>query len=141
MESWIVLGLLSALTAALVAVFGKIGLEGVDSTIASGVRAVVMVVVVLVVIFFSGKLNEIPELVKNGRAMIFIILGGIAGGLSWIFYFAALKLGHASKVAPLDRLSVAFVLVFSVLFLGEELTWKLALGVGMMTAGAILVIL
>ena len=141
MESWVILGLLSAVTAALVAIFGKVGLEGVDSTIASGVRAVVMVVVVLGVILFSGRLNEIPEVIKNGRALFYIVLGGIAGGLSWIFYFAALKLGEASKVAPLDRLSVVFVLVFSILFLGEKLTWNLALGVGLMTAGAILVVL
>ena len=141
MESWIILGLLSAVTAALVAIFAKIGLEGVDANIASGIRAIVMVLVILGVTLFTGKLSEIPEVIRNGKALFYIVLGGIAGGLSWIFYFAALKLGEASKVAPLDMLSVVFVLVFSILFLGEKLTWNLALGVCLMTAGAILVVL
>lgn len=136
---WLVLALLSAITAALVAIFGKIGLEGVDTTLATGLRAGVMFVFMTLVLLFTKKIPDITTL--NRKDVLFIILGGIAGALSWIFYFLALKLGEASKVAPIDRLSVVFVIIFAALFLGEKLTLKVALGALLIAVGAIIIAL
>ena len=136
---WLIFALLSAVFAAAVAIFGKIGLEGVDSTLATGLRAGVMFVFMFIVLLFTKKLPDITTV--NKKATLFIILGGIAGALSWIFYFLALKLGQASKVAPIDRLSVVFVIIFAVLFLGEKLTLKVALGAALVAVGAILIAL
>lgn len=136
---WLILALLSAIFAAAVAIFGKIGLEGIDSTLATGLRAGVMFVFMVLVLLFTKKIPNITTL--NRKAVLFIILGGIAGALSWIFYFLALKLGQASKVAPIDRLSVVFVIIFATLFLGEKLTLKVALGTILVAVGAILIAL
>jgi transporter family protein len=136
---WLILALLSAISAALVAIFGKIGLEGVDTTLATGLRAGVMFVFMTLVLLFTKKIPDIMTL--NRKAVFYIILGGIAGALSWIFYFLALKLGQASKVAPIDRLSVVFVIIFAALFLGEKLTLKVAIGTLLIVVGAILIAL
>ena len=136
---WIILGLLSAASASLVAIFGKIGLQDIDSTLATTIRAIVMAVFLAGVAFSLGKWQGIGDI--SNKAFIFIAFSGIAGALSWIFYFWALKLGPATPVAGLDRLSVVFVLVFSVLFLGEAFSWKLAVGAALMACGAILMIL
>ena len=121
---WFVLALLSAVFAALVAIFAKIGLQGVDSTVATAVRAIVMMVIVVILAISLGKGHQLTQL--TSKDMGFVILSGVAGALSWLFYFAALKLADASKVAPLDRASVLFVLVLSALFLGEKITVKTA---------------
>ncbi len=133
--SWIIYALLSAVFAALVAVFGKIGIKNVDSTLATTVRAVVMAAFLVAVTTLIGKAKLLHTI--NSKALAFIILAGIAGAISWLFYFFALKNGPASGVAALDRLSVVFVLVFAVLFLGEGLTWKSGLGAVLITLGAI----
>lgn len=136
MPTWIVPALLSAVFAALVAVFGKIGITGIDSTLATTVRAVIMAVFLAMISLSLGKASLLPTI--QPRAFIFILLSGIAGAISWLFYFVALKQGPASGVAALDRLSVAFVFVFALLFLGEQFGWKSALGALLVTAGAIL---
>ena len=136
MQTWILFSLFSAVFAALVAIFGKIGITGVDSTLATTVRAVVMAVFLLIVSLSLGKFEMISTIA--GKPLAFIILSGIAGALSWLFYFFALKLGPASGVAALDRLSVVFVLIFAVLFLAEKLTIKSAVGSTMIAIGAIL---
>ncbi|MBN1502494.1 EamA family transporter [Candidatus Woesearchaeota archaeon] len=138
-HSWVFFGLLSAISAAFVAIFGKIGLEGIDTHVATTVRGFVMFVFLLLVILFMQKSALIFQL--NSKALIFIILSGIAGALSWLFYFFALKIGEASKVAPIDRLSVVFVLIFGALFLGEKITIFKAGGILLMVTGAILLIL
>lgn len=135
---WIPLAILGAAFAALVAIFGKIGLQGVDTTTATTIRAVIMAAFLLVLAFALGKLN-ISEL-PNGKALLFIALSGIAGALSWLAMFAALKVGPAPGVAALDRLSVVFVLVFSLIFLGTQFSWKAALGAGLIVAGALLML-
>jgi transporter family protein len=137
--SWMVLGLLSAVFAALVAIFGKIGVSNLDSTLATTVRAVIMALFLIIVSFFMGKLDLIKTI--DSKAITFIILAGISGALSWLFYFLALKLGPASGVSALDRLSVVFVLIFSVLFLAEKFTLYKFLGALLITIGAILMIL
>ena len=135
---WIPLALLGAVFAALVAIFGKIGLQGIDTTVATTVRAVIMAGVLVVVSLALGKV-DIAAL-PHGRALLFITLSGIAGALSWLFMFSALKVGPAPGVSALDRLSVVFVLIFSVLFLGTQFTWKAALGAALIAGGAILMI-
>ena len=134
--SWIIFALLSAAFAALVAIFGKIGIAKVDSTLATSVRAVVMAVFLAIVSFSLGKFKLLHTI--NNKALTFIILSGVAGAISWLFYFVALKRGPASSVAALDRLSVIFVFVLAVLFIHEQFTWKSALGGVLLTLGAIL---
>lgn len=134
--TWMFYALLSAFFAALVAIFGKIGISKVDSTLATSVRAVVMAVFLVLVSFALGKVKLVSTI--NGKAIIFIIFSGVAGAMSWLFYFFALRTGPAPGVAALDRLSVVFVLILALLFLGEHLTWKTGLGALLVTAGAIL---
>lgn len=136
MQLWILFAILSAIFAALVAIFGKIGLAGVDSTLATTIRALVMAIFLLVVSLFLGKMAAISTI--SPKIFTFILLSGIAGALSWLFYFFALKSGPAPAVAALDRLSVVFVLLFSVLFLTQQFTWKLGIGAFFVTLGAIL---
>jgi transporter family protein len=136
MAPWIVYALLAAFFAALVAIFGKIGVRDVDTTLATAVRAVIMAVFLGAAAALLGKLGGLDEI--PGRAFVFIVLSGLAGAASWLFYFLALKHGPATGVAALDRLSVVLVFVLAVVFLGEALTWKAALGAVLVVAGAIL---
>lgn len=135
--SWIFYALGSAVFAALVAIFGKIGLKGVDSTLATTVRAVVMAVFLLIVALSFKKFSGLESL--SGKPIVFIILSGIAGALSWLLYFFAIKTGPVSGVVAIDRLSVAFALVLAAIFLSEALTLKTALGGIFIVAGALLV--
>lgn len=137
--AWLIFALLSAVTAALVAIFGKIGLRGIDTNTATAIRAVVMTIFLVTVIIIQGKLKEVPSIFSNPNAITFIILSGIAGALSWLFYFMALTYGDASKVASIDRLSVIFVLILATLFLGEKLTLKNTLGIALITVGALII--
>ncbi len=132
------LALVGAVFAALVAIFGKIGLQGIDTTLATTVRAVIMAAFLVVVSLGMGKVSlaALPQ----GRPLLFIALSGIAGALSWLAMFAALKLGPAPSVSAIDRTSVVFVLIFSLLFLGTQFTWKALAGAALMVAGAILMI-
>lgn len=136
--SWIFLALLAAVFAALVAILAKIGLQGVDTTFATTIRAIVMAGFLVVVSLALGKFHSGAFL--SSKTLFFIVLSGIAGALSWLAMFAALKIGPAPGVAALDRLSVVFVLVFSILFLGTQFTWKAAAGAILIVAGAILMI-
>jgi len=121
---WFLLAILSAFFAALVSIFAKIGLQGVDSTVATAVRAIVMTLFIVILVVSIGKGSQLTQF--TSKDMGFIVLSGVAGALSWLFYFAALKLGEASKVAPVDRASVLFVLILAALFLGEKITLKTA---------------
>jgi bacterial/archaeal transporter family protein len=137
--SWLVFALLSAAFAALVAIFAKVGLQGVDSNTATAVRAFVMFVFLLGVIIFEGKLGNVGSFFANRRIFLFILLSGIAGALSWLFYFVAIKQGSVTKVVSIDRLSIVFAMVFSFVFLSEKITFKSALGVALIAAGAIVI--
>lgn len=139
MPIWIIFALLAALSAAAVAILGKIGIQNLDSTLATTVRAVVMAVFLAAVSLILGKAKLLGTI--SSRPFLFIALSGVAGALSWLFYFFALKTGPASAVAALDRLSVVFVLVLAVLFLGENLTIKAGLGAVLIAIGAILMTL
>jgi transporter family protein len=136
---WLVYALLSAITAALVAIFAKMGLEGVDSITATGVRAGIMFAVIFVLMLFTGRIQVATSL--DTKSLFYIFLGGLAGAASWIFYFLALQYGKASQVAPIDRLSVVFGVILAALFLSETITWPTAIGVSLMTTGAIIIAL
>ncbi len=136
MVDWVIYALLSAASAALVAVFGKIGMGEVDSTLATAVRAVIMATFLAMVAIVLGKHHLLTSI--NGKALGFIALSGVAGAVSWLFYFVALKTGPATGVAALDRLSVVFVVLFAALFLAEKLTWQTASGAVLLTIGALL---
>jgi transporter family protein len=133
---WFLLAVLSAFFAALVSIFAKIGLQDVDSTVATAVRAIVMMLFIVIFVMCIGKGSQLTRF--TSKDMGFIILSGIAGALSWLFYFAALKLADASKVAPVDRASVLFVMVLSALFLGEKITLKTAVAGVLIFTGILL---
>lgn len=135
--TWIFYALLSAVFASVVAILGKIGLKGIDSTLATTIRSVVMAVFLIIV---SLSLNKMP-LIKSvdNKMLTFIIFSGIAGALSWLFYFFALQNGPASAVSGIDRLSVVFVVVLAALFLGEAFTVKTAIGAVLIVLGAIMI--
>ncbi len=136
---WLPLALLSAVFAALVAIFGKIGLSKVDSTVATMIRAAFMFLLLLMVVLVSGKWQMISAL--HGKALLYVALAGTAGALSWIFYFWALNVGKASQVAPIDRFSAVITVILAVIILGERVNWKVGIGALVMTLGAILVAL
>jgi transporter family protein len=138
---WLVFALLSAATAALVAIFGKIGLQGIDANTATAVRAVIMAVFLVGVVAFQGTLKDIPAIIADRRAITFIALSGVAGATSWLFYFLALKYGKVSQVAPVDKLSVVMATIIAVLFLGEKVSFLGGAGVALIALGAILVAL
>jgi transporter family protein len=129
----------SALFAALTAIFGKIGVADIDSNLATFLRTIFIVVMLTAIVAFTGAwqpLNTIPR-----RTWLFLLLSGLATGASWLCYYHALKLGPASGVAPIDKMSVVLVAVAGVLLLGERLSLRNWLGILLMTAGAVLVAL
>lgn len=136
---WWIYALLSAFFAALTAVFAKVGIRGVDSDLATAIRTVVILVIAWAIAFAKGSAATITTLSKQN--FLFLGLSGVATGLSWIFYFKALQIGKVSQVAPVDKLSVALAIIISVLFLGEALTWKIALGAVLIIAGTLVLIL
>jgi transporter family protein len=140
-NSWFIYAVLSALFAALVAIFGKIGLKRIDSNTATTIRAIIMALFLSGLIIFQGKLSEVRVILTDSKALIFIILSGIAGALSWLFYFLALKNGKVCQVVPIDRLSVVFALVFALLILGEHISLKAGVGAALIVTGGILIAL
>lgn len=136
---WLIFALLSAFFAALVAIFGKIGLQNLDTNTATAIRAITMALFLFVVITIEGKLSQISTILADHKAAAFILLSGIAGGLSWLFYFLALKLSSVDKVVPIDRLSIVFAVLLAAVLLGEKLTLKIAVGAILMIIGAIFI--
>lgn len=136
--SWIVWALLSALFAAATALLGKVGVAHVDSNLATALRTTVVVVFAWGIALALGKHGEIRAL--DRRTVLFLTLSGLATGMSWICYFRALQLGPASRVAPLDKLSVPLVMIFAWLLLGEKLTGPAILGGLLITAGAVVMV-
>lgn len=130
----------SAVAAALVAIFGKIGLKEVDPTLATIIRGVFMAAVLVLAGFLFRKYEGLTLASLSGKAWLFIFLSALAGALSWLLYFIALKTGPAGAVAVIDKFSVVFVLLFAALFLGEAITYKSALGIVLTVIGALLII-
>jgi transporter family protein len=139
--AWLLFGIISAVFASLVAIFAKVGLQGVDTNVATAVRAVVMALFLIIVIIVQGKFHGIRSVVADDRALLFIVLSGVVGALSWLFYFLALKTAKVSQVVPIDRLSVVFALALAFFFLGEKISWKAGVGAAMVVAGGILIAL
>ena len=138
-SNWIFWALLSAVFAALTAIFAKIGLEGVDSDLATLVRTGVIVILLACFVYFSGKWSSPFEL--SPRTWSFLVLSGLATGASWVCYFRALKIGEASKVAPVDKLSLVLVAVFAFVFLHERPAGREWLGIAMVAAGVLVLAL
>ena len=135
---WWIYALLSALFAALTAIFAKIGIKGVDTDLATAIRTVVILLIAWSIVIYKGAEQGLESLTKMNWA--FLALSGCATGLSWIFYFKALQLGKVSQVAPVDKLSVAIAIILSVIFLGEPLTLKTASGAALIIAGTLVLI-
>ena len=136
-RSWQVWALLSAAFAASTAIFAKVGVEGVDPDFATFIRTVVILLALAALLAGTGQFQSLASV--SGRSTLFLILSGLAAGASWLCYFRALQLGDASRVAPLDKMSVLLVALFGVVFLGEKLSLPNWLGVVMIATGAILV--
>ncbi|QOV65323.1 EamA family transporter [Kosakonia pseudosacchari] len=141
MSAWLIYALLSALTAALVAIFGKIGLQHLDANTATAIRAVVMAIFLAGVVVVQGKLSLISTVFADRKALLFVVLSGVAGALSWLFYFMAIKSGNVSRVAPIDKLSVVFAVILAVVLFGEKVSLISGAGVALITAGALMVAL
>jgi bacterial/archaeal transporter family protein len=135
---WWIYALLSAFFASLTAVFAKIGVTGVNSNLATAIRTIIILIVAWGIVFFRGEYKTIHTLSKHN--LIFLVISGLATGLSWIFYFKALQVGRVSQVAPVDKLSVALTIVLSVVFLGEVLSWKTAIGALLIIGGTMVLI-
>lgn len=137
MELWQFWAVLSAVFAALTAIFAKVGVEGINSDFATLLRTIVIVVVLAAIVAFTNQYQSLIEI--SSRTYVFLLLSGLATGASWLCYFRALKLGDAARVAPIDKLSVVLVAIFGVLFLREYLSPTNWFGVVLIGAGAIFV--
>lgn len=136
---WFVLALLSAVFAALTSILAKIGIDGVNSNLATAIRTVVVLVMSWGMVFLTNAQNGISEIGK--KSWIFLILSGLATGASWLCYYKALQMGDASKVVPIDKLSVVITLILAFVFLHEEFTAKSAIGAVLITAGTLIMVL
>lgn len=137
--SWKLFALGSAFFAGLTAIFGKLGVEGINSNLATFVRTVVILLMTFAIVSIQGEWR-FPQRTMEMRPIVFLVLSGVATGLSWLFYYRALQMAPASMVAPVDKLSVVFAIVLSVLFLGEAVTPKLIIGGTLVVAGTLVLI-
>ena len=137
--SWLVYALASAVAAAATAILAKVGVEGVPSTLATAFRTTIVLIIAWTLVLAFGERQALMAMPR--RSWIFLTLSGVATGLSWLAYFRALQLGPASRVAPIDKLSLPLTIILAAFVLGESITWKVGVGVAMMTAGALLTIL
>ena len=137
--TWLAWSLLSAFFAALTAILAKQGVVGVDANLATAVRTSVVVVFTWLLALATRTPGRLQPF--SSRTWLFLALSGVATGLSWLCYFHALQVGEASRVAPIDKLSVVFVIVLAALFLGERLTWGKGVGVALIVAGALTIAL
>lgn len=136
---WFVFALLSAVFAALTSILAKVGIEGVNSNLATAIRTVVVVVMAWGMVFLTNAQNGISQIGK--KSWIFLILSGLATGASWLCYYRALQLGQASKVVPIDKLSIVITLILAFVFLHEDFTMKSLIGCVLIGAGTLLMVL
>ena len=135
--SWIIYALLSAFFAALTAILAKIGIKDVNSNLATAIRTVVILLFAWGIVFFQGGHKQISSI--SQYSLLFLVLSGIATGLSWLFYFRALQLGNASQVAPIDKLSLVLTLLLAFFILKEKINFTVVVGAVLMSIGAILI--
>lgn len=136
---WFIFALLSAVFAALTSILAKIGIEGVNSNLATAIRTVVVVVMAWGMVFLTNTQNGLSEISR--RSWLFLILSGLATGASWLCYYRALQIGEASKVVPIDKLSVVITLVLAFVFLGEQFTAKSLIGCLLIGIGTLIMVL
>ena len=136
---WITYAILGAFFASAVAILAKIGIEGVNSNLAVAIRTIVVVVMAWGIVFITGKHSEIADITQ--KSWIFLVLSGIATGLSWLFFYRALQLGDASKVVPIDKLSVVITMILAFVILGEAATLKTIIGGLLIAIGTLVLIM
>ncbi len=136
---WILFAVLSAVFAALTSILAKVGIEGVDSNLATAIRTIVVVLMAWGMVFLTHAESGLSEISK--KSWIFLILSGLATGASWLFYYKALQTGEASKVVPIDKMSVVLTLILAFVFLHEEFTAKSLIGSILITAGTLIMVL
>lgn len=136
---WLLFAVLSSVFAALTSILAKVGIEGVGSNLATAIRTCVVVLMSWIMVFITNQQGGLTEISK--RSWIFLILSGLATGLSWLCYYKALQMGEASKVVPIDKMSVVLTLVLAFVFLHESFTWKSIVGCILITAGTVFMVL
>lgn len=136
---WAIFAILSAIFAALTSILAKVGIEGVNSNLATAVRTIVVVLMAWFMVFVTGNQNGIVDISKKN--WIFLILSGLATGVSWLCYYKALQLGEVSKVVPIDKLSIVITIILAFIFLGEQITLKTLIGCCLIIAGTFVMIL
>ena len=136
---WFILALLSAVFAALTSILAKIGIDGVNSNLATAIRTVVVVAMAWLMVFITGAQGGISEISR--KSWLFLILSGLATGASWLCYYKALQIGEASKVVPVDKLSVVITLILAFIFLNEKITVKSGIGCALIGAGTLLMVI
>ena len=136
---WKVYAILSALFAALTAIFAKVGVKDVNSDLATAIRTSVILVLTWGIVLFGQHVSEIREVSKN--TWLFLILSGVATGLSWLFYFKAIQLGDVARVAPIDKLSVVITMLLAFIFLHEQVNLRVVIGALLITAGSVLMLM
>ena len=137
LNSWQFWAILSAVFAALTAIFAKVGVEGINSDLATLIRTVIVLITLTLILFATGQFSQPGPIVA--KSWLFLLLSGLGTGASWLCYFRALKLGPATLVAPIDKLSVVLVALFGVTFLGERPSWNGWLGIALIASGAVLI--
>ncbi|WP_294081718.1 MULTISPECIES: EamA family transporter [unclassified Proteiniphilum] len=135
---WWVYALLSALFAALTAIFAKVGVANVNSNLATGIRTIVILIMIWLIIFSRGETKGLYTLSRHN--VIFLVISGVATGLSWIFYFKALQLGDVTQVAMLDKLSIVLTILLAAIFLGETITLRTTIAAVLIVAGTLLLV-
>ncbi len=136
---WLLYAVLSAMFAALTSILAKIGIEGVNSTLATAIRTIVVLVMAWVMVFVSGAQSGAVDISR--KSWIFIVLSGLATGASWLCYYRALQIGEASKVVPIDKMSTVLTLILAFVILHEQFTWKSIVGAALITAGTLCMVL
>ena len=136
---WFIFAILSAIFAALTSILAKVGIEGVNSNLATAIRTIVVVLMAWFMVFITGNQNGIVDISK--KSWIFLILSGLATGASWLCYYKALQLGEASKVVPIDKLSIVITIILAFIFLGEQITLKTLIGCCLIVTGTFIMIL
>lgn len=136
---WLIFAILSAVFAALTSILAKVGIEGVNSNLATAIRTVVVVGMSWLMVFITHAQSGLGDISK--RSWLFLIFSGLATGLSWLCYYKALQLGEASKVVPIDKMSVVLTLVLAFVFLHEQFTWKSIVGCILISAGTMFMVL
>ena len=138
-SSWQIWAVLSAIFAALTAIFAKVGVEGINSDLATLIRTVIVLITLSLILFATGQFSHPGPIAA--KSWLFLLLSGLGTGASWLCYFRALKLGPATLVAPIDKLSVVLVALFGVTFLGERPSWNGWVGIALIAAGAVFIAL